>query len=105
MKFLITETKREQAVNKFLTKKYGGLLSIEDRNMNLIFFIKDTGSEPNKNDIVFHHNPVTYTTIIPWEMITDLEVFGYGLLSSRRIVKEWLKKTYNITSMELYRQN
>jgi hypothetical protein len=104
MKFVITETKREQVVDKFLTKKYGGLIPLEERNLDLIFFLKDTGREPNQNDIVFHHNPVTYTSIIPWEMVTDLEVFGYGLLASRRIVKDWLKKTYNIESIELFRK-
>jgi hypothetical protein len=104
MKFVITETKREQVVDNFLTKKYGGLRPLEDRNLGLIFFLKDTGHKPNQNDIVFHHNTVSYSTIIPWEMVTDLEVFGYGLLAARRIVREWLKKTYNIESMDLFRK-
>lgn len=104
MKFIITENRREQIVDKFLTTKYGGLISLKDKNNDLTFFLKDTGRESKQEDVVFYYNRVTYSAFIPWEMVTDLEVFGYGLLASRRIVKYWLKKTYNIEAIELFRK-
>jgi len=54
MKFVITESKRGELIDKYLSKDYGELIRYEPKNIpDLIFFVKDTKKEPIKRDIVF----------------------------------------------------
>ena len=58
MKFVITESKRGELIDKYLSKDYGELIRYEPKNRpDLIFFVKDTKKEPIKRDIVFRDLP------------------------------------------------
>ena len=54
MKFIITESKREELIDKYLSKEYGGLKKGESKNHpDLVFFIRDADHNLTGNDIVF----------------------------------------------------
>ena len=106
MKFIITESRREQLIDKYLSKDYGGLIRYDDTNRDdLIFFIKDTGKKPHKNDIVFFYNKDSQSVYVPSEMVRELEIFTGDEWESRMFVREWLKKTYEINPIKIYRNN
>lgn len=105
MKFIITESRREQLIDKYLSKDYGGLIRYDDTNLDdLIFFIKDTGKKPHKNDIVFHYTKDNQGAVIPWEMVRDVELFTGDEWAAKQLVKKWLKKTYGIDPVKLFKK-
>jgi hypothetical protein len=103
MKFLITESKRDQLIDKYISDYLGGLTKLKNDKNGLFFFIKDTGEKPTKDDIVFYYSKDTQAAYIPWTLITSLNIFGCGLFEARRLIQDWLLKTYNIRVYDLYR--
>ena len=56
MKFIITESKQEKLIDKYLSKEYGGLKKGESKNHpDLVFFIRDDDHNLTGNDVVFHY--------------------------------------------------
>jgi hypothetical protein len=103
MKFVITESKRDQLIDKYISNYLGELTKLEDRD-GRIFFLKDTGKKPTQDDVVFFYSKDSYSAYIPWILITSLNIFGCGLFEARRLVMDWLLKTYNIKVYDLYRK-
>jgi isocitrate dehydrogenase len=103
MKFVITESKREELIDKFLSKEYGGLIRYDSNNRpDLIFFVRDTKKEPIKRDIVFFYNKEDQYAFINWKMVTHIQMFTGDEFESERFIKRWLKKTYGIDPVKLY---
>jgi hypothetical protein len=103
MKFLITENKRKRLIDKYLSEDYGGLIRFVDKNRpDLIFFIKDTGKKPKKEDIVFFYNKHSQSAFIDWEMVNSIRMFTTDEWESKQFVMRWLKKTYGINPVKLY---
>jgi hypothetical protein len=102
MKFVITESKLDLLIDKYISDYLGGLTKMEDKN-GLIFFLKDTGEKPTEDDVVFYYSKDTQAAYIPWTLITSLNIFGCGLFEARRLIQDWLLKTYNIRVYDLYR--
>ena len=103
MKFVITESKREKLIDKYLSKDYGELIRYEPKNRpDLIFFVRDTKKEPIKRDIVFFYNKEDQVAFIDWKMVTHTNIFTVDEDESERYVKRWLKKTYGIDPIKIY---
>jgi hypothetical protein len=105
MKFLITESRREELIYKYLSDKYGGLIKTDEPRFDLIFFIQDNGKNKlTGNDIVFHYAKDKQHAVIPWEMVRDIEMFTGDEWESKQFVMKWLKKTYGIDPVKLYQK-
>ena len=103
MKFIITESKREELIDKYLSKKYGDLIRYEPKNRpDLIFFVKDTKKDPIKRDIVLYYNKDDQYVFINWDVVRDVDIFTSDEWESKQFVKRWLKKTYGIDPIKLY---
>jgi hypothetical protein len=106
MKFVITESKREKLIDKYLSDEYGGLIKYQDKKRNhLIFFLKDTREEPTDIDIVFFYNKDSQDAFISWEMVEIIRPFTVNEFESKQFIKRWLKKTYGIDPVNLYSKN
>ena len=105
MKFIITESKREELIDKYLSKEYGGLKKGESKNHpDLVFFIRDADHNLTGKDIVFHYTKDNQGAVIPWEMVRDVEIFTGDEWDAKQLVKKWLKKTYGIDPVKLFRK-
>jgi hypothetical protein len=103
MKFLITENKRKQLIDNYLSEEYGGLIRYEPKNRpDLIFFVKDTGKEPIKRDIVLFYNKEDQYAFINWNIVDSIRMFTGDEFESEQLVKRWLNKTYGIDPIKLY---
>jgi hypothetical protein len=103
MKFLITENKRKQLIDDYLSEEYGGLIRYEPKNRpDLIFFVKDTGKEPIKRDIVLFYNKDDQYAFINWNIVDSIRMFTGDEFESEQLVKRWLKKNYGINPIKLY---
>ena len=103
MKFVITESKRGELIDKYLSKDYGGLIRYEPKNRpDLIFFVKDTGKDPIKRDIVLYYNKEDQYAFINWGIVDSIRMFTGDEWESEQFVKRWLKKTYGINPIKLY---
>jgi hypothetical protein len=103
MKFLITEDKRSRLIDNFLSEEYGGLIRYEPKNRpDLIFFVKDTGKDPIKRDIVLFYNKDDQYAFINWNIVDSIRMFTGDEWDSEQFVKRWLKKTYGIDPIKLY---
>jgi hypothetical protein len=103
MVFLITENKRERLIDNFLSEEYGGLIRYEPKNRpDLIFFVKDTGKEPIKRDIVLFYNKEDQVAFINWNIVDSIRMFTGDEFESEQLVKRWLNKTYGIDPIRLY---
>ena len=103
MKFVITENKRGQLIDKYLSDEYGGLIRYESKNRpDLIFFVKDTKKEPIKRDIVLYYNKEDQYAFINWGIVDSIRMFTGDEWESEQFVKRWLKKTYGINPIKLY---
>jgi len=103
MKFIITESKREELIYKYLSKEYGDLIRYEPKNRpDLIFFVRDTKKEPIKRDIVLFYNKDDQYVFINWNIIRYVDIFTGDEWESEQFVKRWLKKTYGIDPIKLY---
>ena len=103
MKFVITENKRERLIDKHLSDEYGGLIHFVSKNRDeLIFFVKDTGKSPTKDDIVFFYNKHSQSAFIDWKMVNSVRMFTTDEWESKQFVMRWLKKTYGIDPIKLY---
>jgi hypothetical protein len=103
MKFVITENKRGQLIDNYLSDEYGGLTRYEPKNRpDLIFFVKDTKKEPIKRDIVLYYNKEDQYAFINWGIVDSIRMFTGDEWESEQFVKRWLKKTYGIDPIKLY---
>ena len=103
MKFVITENKRERLIDNQLSNEYGGLIRYEPKNRpDLIFFVKDTGKDPIKRDIVLFYNKDDQYAFINWNIVDSIRMFTGNEFESEQLVKKWLKKTYGIDPIKLY---
>lgn len=90
MKIIITESKIDQVVTKWLNKKYGNLKPIK----HTIFttFIDDSG-----NGIFFYDNVSGDVTIEDESLQNDLfNMFGLSRYKLNQFVKPWVEETYGI---------
>ena len=100
MKYIITESKLEQVVIKYLNKLYGDLEEYRtDKYPNSIFFFKGKkvymGQELENGRLY-----VDYGTI--WSDLRDTFSLEYNDIQS--IIKKWVEETYNlrgVTPLEL----
>jgi len=105
MKFVITENKRERLIDNYLSEEYGGLIRYEPKNRpDLIFFVRDTGKEPIKRDIVLFYNKDDQYAFINWNIVDSIRMFTGNEFESEQLVKRWLKKTYGIDPVKLYKK-
>ena len=105
MKFIITESKREELIDKYLSKEYGGLKKGGSKNHpDLVFFIRDADHNLTGNDVVFHYTKDNQGAVIPWEMVRDVELFTGDEWVAKQLVKKWLKKTYGIDPVKLFKK-
>jgi hypothetical protein len=103
MKFVITENKRKQLIDDYLSEEYGGLIRYEPKNRpDLIFFVRDTGKEPTKRDIVLFYNKDDQYAFINWNIVDSIRMFTGDEFESEQLVKRWLNKTYGIDPIKLY---
>jgi hypothetical protein len=103
MVFLITENKRERLINNYLSEEYGELIRYEPKNRpDLIFFVRDTGKEPIKRDIVLFYNKDDQYAFINWNIVDSIRMFTGNEFESEQLVKRWLTKTYGIDPIKLY---
>jgi hypothetical protein len=103
MKFVITENKRERLIDNYLSEEYGGLIRYEPKNRpDLIFFVRDTGKEPIKRDIVLFYNKDDQYAFINWNIVDSIRMFTGNEFESEQLVKRWLTKTYGIDPIKLY---
>jgi len=103
MKFVITENKRERLIDNQLSNEYGGLIRYEPKNRpDLIFFVRDTGKEPIKRDIVLFYNKDDQYAFINWNIVDSIRMFTGNEFESEQLVKRWLKKTYGIDPIKIY---
>ena len=103
MKFVITENKREQLIDKHLSDEYGGLVQyFPPSRRDLIFFIRDTEENPVKRDVVLFYNKDEQNAYINWNMVDSIRMFTGDEWESEQFVKRWLKKTYGIDPIKLY---
>lgn len=103
MKFIITEDKRERLIDNYLSEEYGGLIRYEPKNRpDLIFFVRDTGKDPTKRDIVLFYNKEDQVAFINWNIVDSAKIFTNDEWQSEQFVKRWLKKTYGIDPIKLY---
>jgi len=103
MKFVIAENKRERLIDNQLSNEYGGLIRYESKNRpDLIFFVKDTGKDPIKRDIVLFYNKEDQVAFINWGIVDSIRMFTGDEFESEQLVKRWLKKTYGIDPIKLY---
>ena len=92
MKYIITESKLDRVVIKYLNKEYGDLEEYTtDKRPDNVFFVKDKKvymEHDLKNGYLF----VDYDTIWP-----DLEnIFSPEITEIQRIITKWVEETYNI---------
>ena len=103
MKFVITENKRERLIDNYLSEEYGGLIRYEPKNRpDLIFFVRDTGKDPTKRDIVLFYNKEDQVAFINWNIVDSAKIFTNDEWLSEQFVMRWLKKTYGINPVKLY---
>jgi hypothetical protein len=103
MKFVITENKRKQLIDDYLSEEYGELIRYEPKNRpDLIFFVRDTGKEPTKRDIVLFYNKDDQYAFINWNIVDSIRMFTGDEFESEQLVKRWLNKTYGIDPIKLY---
>jgi len=103
MKFVITENKRKQLIDDYLSEECGELIRYEPKNRpDLIFFVRDTGKEPIKRDIVLFYNKDDQYAFINWNIVDSIRMFTGDEFESEQLVKRWLKKTYGIDPIRLY---
>lgn len=104
MKFVITENKREHLIDNLLSNQYGGLKTGKSKNHpDVVYFFRDV-ENPTLNDLVFHYSKDKQHAVIPWEMVDGIRMFTIDEWESEEFVKKWLKKTYWIDPVKLFRK-
>ena len=104
MKFVITESRREELIDKYLSKEYGGLKMGKSKNHpDVVFFFRDV-ENPTSNDLVFHYSKDKQHAVIPWEMVRDIEMFTGDEWESELLVMSWLNETYGLNVTKLYKK-
>jgi hypothetical protein len=92
MKYIITESKLEQVVIKYLNKVYGDLEEYRtDEYPDSLFFIKDKKvyMEQNFENWILY---VEYDTI--WSDLKNIFSLDYDEI--KQIITEWVEDTYNL---------
>jgi len=92
MKVLITESKRDRLVIKWLNLEYGDLTPYEmEKHPNQIFFMKD-------EKIFFNYNKKPGTVGISYDKIWSFleSFFGLEYEEIQDITKEWIEEHYKL---------
>ena len=92
MKVVITESKRDRLVIKWLNDNYGDLIPYEtSRSLNHIFFMKD-------DEVIFDYNKKNRDVYISYDKIwTFLEsFFGMEYKEIQYLTKEWVGEHYKL---------
>jgi len=92
MKYIITESKLENVVIKYLNKMYGDLEEYRtDNRPDSVFFVKGKKifmEQDLKNDYLY----VGYETI--WKDLEDTFLLEYNEIQS--VIFKWVEETYNL---------
>ena len=92
MKVLITESKRDHIVIKWLDNNYGDLTPYEtDEYPDFIFFMKD-------GEIIFDYNKKNGWIYVSYDKIWSLleSFFGLEFEETQALTKEWLEEHYKL---------
>ena len=92
MKVLITESKRDRLVIKWLNDKYGDLKPYEtDEYPNHIFFMKD-------GEVIFDYNKKIGYVVISYNKIWSLleSFFGLEYEEIQDLLKQWVEEHYKL---------
>ena len=68
------------------------------------YYIRDDDHNLTGNDVVFHYTKDNQGAVIPWEMVRDVELFTGDEWVAKQLVKKWLKKTYGIDPVKLFKK-
>jgi hypothetical protein len=92
MKYIITESKMEQVIIKYLNKFYGDLEEYRtDKYPNMVFYVKD-------KIVYMEHNLKSGRLWVDYDTIwTDLEtIFSLEELEIQDIITKWVEETYKL---------
>jgi hypothetical protein len=90
MKLIITESRRNEVVTKWLDRKYGNLTPIEHT-------MTTTYTNESGDGIFFYGRTYGDVTIEDENLQYDLyNMFGLSRYDLNQIVKPWIEKTYGI---------
>lgn len=90
MKLIITESKRNDAVTKWLDRKYGNLTPIKHT-------ISTSYTNESGDSMFFYNTSYGDVTIEDENLQYDLyNMFGLSRYDLNQIVKPWIEKTYGI---------
>ena len=97
MKLIITESKRNDAVTKWLDRKYGNLTPIKHT-------ISTSYTNESGDNMFFYFDVSNDVTIENENLQYDLfDMFGLSRYDLNQIVKPWIEETYGINvDMVLY---
>jgi hypothetical protein len=97
MKLIITESRRNEVLTKWLDRKYGNLIPIKHT-------ISTTYTDKSGNGVFFYNGVAGDVTIDNDGLQYDLfNMFGLSRYDLNQIVKPWIEKTYGINvDMVLY---
>jgi hypothetical protein len=102
MKIVITESKREQLVDKILSDEYGDLKNVSNKHFpNITFFVKYETKPPAFGNTVFYFKIEERVAVIPWGMVKGIKVFTLSDNESKQFVISWLRKHYHIGVIKL----
>lgn len=88
MKFIISESKKDDAVTKWLDRKYSNLTPIKDT------IYTTYNNESGNKMFVYSHDDVTIENDnLQYDLFNMFNLSRYDL---NRIIKPWIEKTYDI---------
>ena len=92
MKYIITESKLDKVVIKYLNNEYGDLEEYRtDEHPNSVYLVKDN-KVYMELDTKYNGLYVDYTTI--WEDL--INIIGRKYDEIKRIIKKWVEETYKL---------
>ena len=96
MKYIITESKLDQVIIKYLNKVYGDLEEYRtDEHPNSVYLVKDN-KVYMEFDTKYNGLYVDYTTI--WEDL--INIIGRKYDEIKRIIKKWVEETYKLKGVK-----
>jgi hypothetical protein len=92
MKVLITESKRDRLVIKWLNDNYGDLIPYKtDKHRNYIFFMKN-------GEVIFEYNKIYGWVYISYDKIWSFLISFFGLNNTQiqDLTKKWVEEQYKL---------